>query len=94
MFSWWSNCFYEYIKSNLKYPKEAKENGVEGRVLLNFIIESDGSISDVILQKGIGYGCDEEAIRLIEQSSPWIPGKINDKPVRVQFILPIPFKLD
>lgn len=87
-------AFYDYIKSNLKYPKQAKENGVEGHVLLNFIVESDGSISDVLLQKGIGYGCDEEAIRLIEQSSPWISGKINDKPVRVQFILPITFKFD
>ena len=48
----------------------------------------------VKLLKGIGYGCDEEAIRLIEQSSPWISGKINDKPVRVQFILPITFKFD
>ncbi len=87
-------AFDEYIKSNLKYPKEAKENGVEGRVILNFIVECDGSISDVLLQKGIGYGCDEEAIRLTEKSSPWISGKINDKPVRVQFILPIPFKLN
>jgi protein TonB len=87
-------AFYEYLKSNLKYPNQAKENGVEGRVLINFIVESDGSISDVLLQKSIGYGCDEEAIRLIEQSPPWIPGKINDKPVRVQFILPISFKID
>ena len=87
-------AFDDYIKNNLKYPKQAMEIGLEGCVILNFIIECDGSISDVILLKGIGYGCDEEAIRLIEKSPPWIPGKLNDKPVRVQFILPISFKID
>jgi TonB family protein len=87
-------AFDDYIKNNLKYPKQAMEIGLEGRVILNFIIECDGSISDVLLQKGIGYGCDEEAIRLIERSPPWIPGKLNDKPVRVEFILPIIFNLN
>lgn len=85
--------FYKYIKKEMTYPKEAQKDKIEGKVILSFIINTDGSVSDVKVLRGIGHGCDEEAIRIIENSPPWIPGKQRGNPIRQQMTLPIIFKL-
>lgn len=88
----------EYVYQNVKYPKEARENGVEGTVVVSFIIEKDGSISNPKAVRDIGAGAGEEAIRVInlmkEQGIRWTPGKQRGRAVRVQFNMPIRFKLN
>ena len=86
-------AFYKYISTNLRYPDQARKMGVEGKVFVQFIVDKDGSITDVQAIKGIGEGCDEEAVRVIEGSNKWIPGKQRGRPVKVKMILPITFKL-
>lgn len=83
----------EYIQKNLEYPEAARENEIQGRVFVGFIVEEDGSVSNVKILRGIGYGCDEEAIRLVNSLPKFKPGKQRGKPIRVQYTLPIVFKL-
>ena len=83
-----------YIAEQIKYPEEAKKAGVQGRVLVGFIVEKDGSISDVKVLKGIGYGCDEEAKRVVSSMPNWEPGMHRGKAVRVKYLVPVNFKLD
>ena len=83
----------KYLQENIKYPDEAKELGVQGKVFVTFVVEVDGSISDVRVLRGIGAGCDEEAIRVVRNMPRWVPGKQRGVPVRVQFNLPIKFTL-
>lgn len=83
-----------YLQENLKYPQMARESGIQGRVFVTFVVERDGSITDVKILRGIGGGCDEEAIRVIQNMPKWVPGKQRGKPVRVQFNMPILFKLN
>ncbi|MEM6630984.1 MAG: energy transducer TonB [Bacteroidota bacterium] len=82
-----------YFNRELKYPSAAKDNQVEGSVRVGFIIEPDGSISNPKVIKGLGYGCDEEAVRLIESMPIWSPGMNNGNPVRIFKILSITFAL-
>jgi protein TonB len=77
----------------MKYPEEAKELGVQGKVFVTFVVEVDGSITDVKVLRGIGSGCDDEAVRVVKSMPKWVPGKQRGVPVRVQFNLPINFKL-
>ena len=83
----------EYVAKNVVYPKEAQEKGISGRVFVGFIVEKDGSIGEVKLLRGIGGGCDEEAIRVIKGMPKWKPGKQEGKPVRVSYQMPINFRL-
>jgi periplasmic protein TonB len=83
----------EFIKSNLKYPDEAKSNRIQGTVYASFIITSSGKINNINILRGLGGGCDEETIRLIGSMPPWEPGKQRGKPVSVKFTLPVKFKL-
>ncbi len=83
----------KFLSENIKYPEEAKEIGTQGRVFLTFVVEVDGSITDVKILRGIGSGCDDEAVRVVKSMPKWIPGKQRGVPVRVQFNLPIVFKL-
>ena len=83
----------KYLADNIKYPKKAKDNNIEGRVFVNFVVEKDGSISEVKVLRGIGGGCDEEAVRVINSMPKWKPGKQEGKPVRVYYTIPIFFKL-
>lgn len=83
----------EYIQKNLEYPEAARENEIQGRVFVGFIVEEDGSVSNVKILRGIGYGCDEEAIRLVNSLPKFKPGKQRGKPIRVYYTLPIVFKL-
>lgn len=82
-----------YLQNNLKYPTQAKRMGVEGTVYTQFIVEKDGTVSNVRTLKGIGNGCDEEALRVISNSPPWQPGRLRDEPKRVRMVIPIVFKL-
>ncbi|HEY4326082.1 MAG TPA: TonB family protein [Mucilaginibacter sp.] len=85
--------FYRFLARTIRYPAVARENGVQGRVIVQFIVEKDGTLNDVKIAKGIGSGCDEEAKRVIELSSPWLPGLQNGKPARVTYSVPISFTL-
>ena len=83
----------EFIGNNVVYPKEAIEAGIEGKVFVEFCIERDGTVSDAKVLRGIGYGCDEEALRVIGLMPKWYPGKVRGKSVRVRYTLPINFML-
>lgn len=82
-----------YLTKNLHYPKEAREENVEGRVIVKFVVNKNGSVGDVQVVRGIGGGCDEEAKRVISKMPKWKPGRQNGKPVKVYYTLPISFKL-
>ena len=84
---------FEFLGNNMVYPQEAKEAGIEGQVFVEFYIEKDGSVTDGKVLKGIGYGCDEEALRVIGLMPKWYPGKQRGKAVRVRYTLPINFNL-
>ena len=83
----------QYLSQNLQYPAEARQNGIEGTVIVVFVINSDGSISDVEILRGIGGGADEEAVRVVQNSPNWEPGKQRDRTVNTRMRLPIRFKL-
>ncbi|GAB3910217.1 energy transducer TonB [Mucilaginibacter boryungensis] len=83
----------EYLKSNMVYPAKAKEDNVHGVVFLTFVVEKDGSLDNIQLLRGIGSGCDEEAIRVIKASPKWKPATVNDQVVRSQFTVPVSFHL-
>ncbi|PWS28690.1 energy transducer TonB [Pedobacter yonginense] len=86
-------AFTKYMERNLHYPSQAMEEGVKGKVFVSFVVERDGSITDVKVIKGIGYGCDEEAMKVIKKSPLWKPGKNRGVPVRVRYNMPINFNL-
>ena len=87
------DAMMKYLSENIKYPEQAKEKNTQGRVLVTFVVEKNGSISNVKVVKGIGNGCDEEAVRVISAMPKWKPGMQNGKKVRVSFAIPISFKL-
>jgi protein TonB len=83
----------KYLNKNLKYPTQARRMGIEGTVYVVFVVNTDGSIVDVDILRGIGGGCDEEALRVVKAAPKWEPGKQRGRPVRVRMRLPIKFKL-
>jgi len=83
-----------YLDKNLHYPEAARENNIQGRVTVKFVVNEDGHISGVEVVRGIGGGCDEEAKRVVSAMPPWKPGKSNGQAVKVYFNLPIAFKLE
>lgn len=85
--------FYQYVADNLKYPREAQRMDVEGRVYVQFVVNKDGALTDIEVLRGIGYGCDEEAVRVLKNAPKWKPGKQRGKAVRVKMSLPIRFAL-
>ena len=84
---------FKYLGKNIEYPPMAKDAGIKGKVYVTFVVERDGSITDVRVLRGIGGGCDEEAIRVVSGMPNWKPGKQRGKPVRVQYNLPVRFTL-
>ncbi len=84
---------FKYLGKSIKYPQMAKEAGIQGRVFVTFVVMENGKIANVKLLRGIGGGCDEEAIRVVKSMPTWAPGKQRGKPVRVQYNLPIKFTL-
>ncbi len=82
-----------FIQNNVKYPLYAIENKIEGTVIVQFVVEEDGSIGPIEITKGIKGGCDEEAIRIVKSMPKWKPGKQAGKTVRVWYTIPVTFKL-
>jgi periplasmic protein TonB len=82
-----------FLSENIRYPQMARESGIQGTVFVTFVVETDGSVTDVRVLRGIGGGCDEEAIRVIRAMPKWNPGRQRGRPVRVQFNMPIRFTL-
>jgi protein TonB len=81
-----------YMQRNLRFPSQAASAAVSGRVYISFTVNADGSISDVAVIKGLGYGTDEEAVRVISKMPPWSPGRQNDHAVPVRYTMPITFQ--
>lgn len=86
-------AFYNHVMKRIKYPLEARSNGIEGTVDVQFVIERDGTITEVKAINGIGYGCDEEAVRVVQNVGAFNPGKQRGRTVRVRMVMPIQFKL-
>ena len=83
----------EYIQKNIKYPMMARESDIQGRVFVNFVVEPDGSITNVTVMRGIGGGCDEEALRVVQSMPNWKPGKQRGKAVSCKYTVPVSFRL-
>jgi len=83
----------KYLSGQIEYPEEAVENGVQGAVFVTLVVETDGRLNDVKVLRGIGAGCDEEAVRVVKDMPNWKPGKLDGTPVRVQYNLPIRYVL-
>lgn len=83
----------KYLGSRLRYPVGARQNKIQGKVYIGFIVEKNGDLADFKIVRGIGGGCDEEAVRVLKSSPAWRPGMANGKPVRTSYILPITFQL-
>ena len=83
----------KFVSENVQYPEEAKEKEISGRVLVGFIVEKDGSVNEVKIVRGIGGGCDEEAVRVVKAMPKWKPGKQDGKTVRVSYTMPFFFKM-
>ena len=83
----------KWIAKNVKYPVLAMENGIQGKVFIQFVIERDGSITDVKVVRGVDASLDKEAVRVVKSMPKWIPGKQNGKAVRVKFTVPVMFRL-
>ncbi len=84
----------QFLSDNLRYPQMAREAGIQGTVFVTFVVEIDGSVTDVRIVRGIGGGCDEEALRVVRMMPRWQPGRQRGQPVRVQFVMPIRFRLN
>ena len=83
----------QWLGSNIKYPAMAAENGIEGRVIVQFVVERDGSVSGVHVVRGVDSSLDKEATRVVAQMPKWIPGKQNGSAVRVKYTVPVTFRL-
>ena len=87
-------ALYSFLADNIKYPVQAMDSCISGTVYLKFIVNENGSVSDVVLLKGIGYGCDLEAIRVVNLMPDWIPGNQDGKNINIYYSLPIKFIVD
>jgi protein TonB len=87
------SALMQYLSSNIKYPVVAEENGVQGRVVCTFVVERDGSITDVRVIKSVDPSLDKEAVRVVKGMPKWIPGKQNGSAVRVKYTVPVTFRL-
>ena len=83
----------QYLSSHVKYPAVAEENGISGRVTVQFVVERDGSVTDVRTMKSVDPSLDREAERVVKSMPKWIPGKQNGSPVRVKYFVPVVFRL-
>ena len=92
-FSGGPSALMQFLSSNIKYPVVAEENGVQGRVVCTFVVERDGSITDVRVIKSVDPSLDKEAVRVVKSMPKWIPGKQNGSAVRVKYTVPVTFRL-
>lgn len=88
-----TSAMMDYIFKSLHYPSAALAAKITGRVFVSFIVNEKGKVTDVKVLRGIGAGCDEEAVRVIKEMPDWKPGMQDDKPVKVKYTLPVAFKL-
>ena len=86
-------ALYNYLAQNIKYPTLARETGITGKVYVSFVVERDGSIANLKVERDIGGGCGQEAVRVLQSMPKWNPGKQKGRPVRVKFNLPVNFSL-
>ncbi|MDB5117906.1 MAG: Gram-negative bacterial tonB protein [Mucilaginibacter sp.] len=84
----------KFLQKNLRYPGEALDKNMTGRVLVSFVVEKDGSLSSITVDRGAGFGMDEEALRVLKLAKAWKPGLQNGQPVRVKYTLPVNFSLN
>lgn len=88
-----ANAFSKWVNQHLAYPDIAKENGIQGRVTLQFTVNTDGSVSGVKVLRGVDPSLDKEAVRVVSSSPKWTPGKQRDRPVKVTYTFPVIFQL-
>ena len=93
MFPGGAEALFDYLSENIKYPEDCEETCVQGRVIVTFVVERDGSLTDAKVVKSVYPSLDEEALRVVNGMPKWIPGKFNGKPVRVKYTIPVTFKL-
>jgi protein TonB len=87
-------AFTKYLAEHIRYPEQAKEAGVQGKVYVSMVVGKDGRLSNVQVKKdNLGYGCGEEAVRVIKSMPPWKPGKMNGNAVTVKYTIPVTFVL-
>lgn len=84
---------YAHLAREIRYPVVAMENGIQGKVFVRFVVQTDGRVTDAVVLRGIGGGCDEEALRVIRALPRWTPGRQNNRPVPVEYTLPVRFVL-
>lgn len=87
------DALFNFMGENLKYPEAAQKKGIEGTVVVAFVVKKDGSIESPEILRGIGAGCDEEAIRVVKSFPNWIPGEKDGEKVNTQMQLPVKYKL-
>ncbi|HEY1007664.1 MAG TPA: energy transducer TonB, partial [Sphingobacteriaceae bacterium] len=85
--------FAKFLSGHIRYPAEARANNITGRVIARFIVEKDGSLSDIKILRGLGYGTEEETLRVLKLSPRWTPGTKAGKPVRVTYTIPVSYEL-
>lgn len=85
-------AFYKHLADNINYPKQAIRAGIEGKVFVKFVVEKDGTLSNIEVVRGIGAGCDEEAVKAINSAPKWKPGRQGGRTMRVTMIVPVNFK--
>lgn len=88
-----SAAWSKFLQKNLRFPAVAQEQGLSGRVIMSFVIEKDGSLSNIKVERGAGFGFDEEAVRVLKLAKAWKPGMQNGQPVRVKYVIPMNFQL-
>ena len=86
-------AFYNFLRNNMHYPEKAKRNNIQGKVFISFVVEKDGSLTNIKVSKGASEDLDAEALRVIKASPNWNPGTQNGKPVRVAYTMPLSFSL-
>jgi TonB family protein len=88
------DAFYTFLGKHIRYPAAMRDNNIQGRVIVTFVVEKDGSLSNIRSLRDPGYGSAEETIRVLKISPKWTPGNQNGRPVRVQYTVPIYFQLE
>ena len=86
-------AMFMFLGQNIRYPQRASEDGYSGTVYVRFVVETDGTLTNIEVVKGVGGGCSEEAVRVVKMMPNWIPGENGGKKVRTSFTLPVKFKL-
>lgn len=87
-------AMWKFIYSNLKWPAQARNSCIEGTVVIQFVIEKDGSVGEAIIRKNLGGGCGEEALRVVQMMPDWFPASMHERPVPIYYNLPIRFGID